>query len=124
MLCNNANARRCSHFELGLPVVSLINSYLAIFLFSVSSEEVSVYNKSEQFDEKKKKKSKQTNKQTKRENQQISTPNHHSLTRITILTFTCLLFVNLILNNDDRNSVFLQETFFYAERSTFLVFIY
>ena len=63
MLCNNANARRCSHFELGLPVVSLINSYLAIFLFSVSSEEVSVYNKSEQFDEKKKKK-KQTNKQT------------------------------------------------------------
>ena len=60
MLCNNANARRCSYFELGLPVVSLINSYLAIFLFSVSSEEVRVYNKSEQFDEKKK----QTNKQT------------------------------------------------------------
>ena len=27
MLCNNANARRCSYFELGLPVVSLINSY-------------------------------------------------------------------------------------------------
>ena len=51
MLCNNANARRCSYFELGLPVVSLINSYLAIFLFSVSSEEVRVYNKSEQFDE-------------------------------------------------------------------------
>ena len=62
MLCNNANARRCSYFELGLPVVSLINKYLAIFLFSVSSEEVRVYNKSEQFAEKKA--NKQTNKQT------------------------------------------------------------
>ena len=122
MPCNNANARRCSYFELGLPVVSLINSYLAIFLVSVSSEKVRIYNKSEQFDEKKK--SKQTNKQTKRKNKQTSTQNHHSLTRITILPFTCLLFVNLILNNDDRNSVFLQEIFFYAERSTFLVFIY
>ena len=95
MLCNNANARRCSYFELGLPVVSLINSYLAIFLFSVSSEEVRVYNKSEQSDEK--------NKQTTRKNKQTSTQNHHSLTRITILPFTCLLFVNQILNNDDRN---------------------
>ena len=62
MLCKNANARRCSYFELGLPVVSLINKYLAIFLFSVLSEEVRVYNKSEQFDEKKA--NKQTNKQT------------------------------------------------------------
>ena len=115
MLCNNANARRCSYFELGLPVVSLINPCLAIFVFSVSSEEVRVYNKSEQSDEK----NKQTNKQTKRKNKQTSPQNHHSLTRI-----TSLLFVNLILNNDDRNSVFLQETFFYAERSTFLVFIY
>ena len=120
MLCNNANARRCSYFELGLPVVSLINPCLAIFVFSVSSEEVRVYNKSEQSD----KKNKHTNKQTKRKNKQTSTQNHHSLTRITILPFTCLLFVNLILNNDDRNSVFLQEIFFYAERSTFLVFIY
>ena len=25
MLCNNADARRCSYFELGLPVISLIN---------------------------------------------------------------------------------------------------
>ena len=99
MLCNNANARRCSYFELGLPVVSLINPCLAIFVFSVSSEEVRVYNKSEQSDEK----NKQTNKQTKRKNKQTSTQNHHSLTRITILPFTCLLFVNLILNNDDRN---------------------
>ena len=98
----------------------IINPCLAIFVFSVSSEEVRVYNKSEQSDEK----NKQTNKQTKRKNKQTSTQNHHSLTRITILPFTCLLFVNLILNNDDRNSVFLQETFFYAERSTFLVFIY
>ena len=109
MLCNNANARRCSYFELGLPVVSLINPCLAICVFSVSSEEVRVYNKSEKSDEK---------------NKQTSTQNHHSLTRITILPFTCLLFVNLILNNDDRNSVFLQETFFYAARSTFLVFIH
>ena len=99
MLCNNANARRCSYFELGLPVVSLINPCLAIFVFSVSSEEVRVYNKSEQSDEK----NKQTNKQTKRKNKQTSTQNHHSLTRITILPFTCLLFVNQILNNDDRN---------------------
>ena len=60
MLCNNANARRCSYFELGLPVVSLINPCLAIFVFSVSSEEVRVYNKSEQSDEK----NKQTNKLT------------------------------------------------------------
>ena len=87
MLRNNADVRQCSYFELGLPVVSLINSYLAIFLFSVFSEEVRVYNKSEQFDEKK---SKQTNKQTKRKNKQTSTQNHHSLTRITILPFTCL----------------------------------
>ena len=61
MSCNNANARRFFYFELGPPVVSLINSYSAIFLFSVSSEKVRIYNKSEQFDEKKKK---QTNKQT------------------------------------------------------------
>ena len=66
MLCNNANARRCSYFELGLPVVSLINPCLAIFVFSVSSEEVRVYNKSEQSDEK----NKQTNKRTKRKNKQ------------------------------------------------------
>ena len=59
MLCNNANARWCSYFELGLPVVSLINPCLAIFVFSVSSEEVRVYNKSEQSDKKK-----QTHKQT------------------------------------------------------------
>ena len=64
MLCNNANARRCSYFELGLPVVSLINSYLAIFVFSVFSAEVRVYNKSEQFDEKTNKQTKQRNKQT------------------------------------------------------------
>ena len=119
MLWNNANARRCSYFELGLPVVSLINPCLAIFVFSKSSEEVRVYNKSEQSDEKNK-----TNKQTKRKNTQTSTQNHYSLTRITILPFTCLLFVNLILNNDDCNYVFLQEIFFYAARSTFLVFIY
>ena len=54
MLCNNANARRWSYFEIGLPVVSLTNSYLAIFLFSISSEEMRVYNKSEQFDKKNK----------------------------------------------------------------------
>ena len=65
MLRNNADARRCSYFELGLPVVSLINSYLAIFLFSVSSEEVRVYNKSEEFDEK-------TNKQTNRPNEETN----------------------------------------------------
>ena len=67
MPCNNANARRCSYFELGLPVVSLINSYLAIFLFSVSSEKVRIYNKSEQFDEKKK-----ANKQTNRPNEKTN----------------------------------------------------
>ena len=70
MLCNNANARRCSYFELGLPVVSLINPCLAIFVFSVSSEEVRVYNKSEQSDEK----NKQTNKQTKQKNKQKINP--------------------------------------------------
>ena len=68
MLCNNANARRCSYFELGLPVVSLINPCLAIFVFSVSSEEVRVYNKSEQSDEK----NKQTNKQTNRPNEKTN----------------------------------------------------
>ena len=65
MLCNNANARRCSYFELGLPVVSLINSYLAIFLFSVLSEEVRVYNKSEQFDEQTNTPNEKTNKHKK-----------------------------------------------------------
>ena len=64
MLCNNANARRCSYFEIGLPVVSLINSYLAIFLFSVFSEEIRVYNKSEQFD----KENKQTNRPNEKTN--------------------------------------------------------
>ena len=51
-------------------MVSLINSYLAIFLFSVSSEEVRVYNKSEQFDEKK-----QTNKQTDQTKKQTNIKN-------------------------------------------------
>ena len=64
MLSNNANVRRCSYFELGLPAVSLTNSYLAIFLFSVSSEEMRVYNKREQFDKKTNKQTDQTKKQT------------------------------------------------------------
>ena len=75
MLCNNANARRCSYFELGLPVVSLINSYLAIFVFSVFSEEVRVYNKSEQFDEKTNKQTKQRNKQTDQTKKQTNIKN-------------------------------------------------
>ena len=66
-------------------------------------------------------KKKQTNKQTDQTKKQT---NINPKSSITILPFTCLLFVNLILNNDDRNSVFLKEIFFYAERSTFLVFIY
>ena len=100
-------------------MVSLINSYLAIFLFSVSSEEVHVYNKSEQFDEKT-----TTNKQTNKPNEKTNKHQPKTIIQSPILPFTCLLFVNLILNNDDRNSVFLQEIFFYAARSTFLVFIY
>ena len=72
MLCNNANARWCSYFQLGLPVVSLINSYLAIFLFSVFSEKVRVCNKSEQFDEKTNKQTDQTKIQTNIKNPEPS----------------------------------------------------
>ena len=91
MPCNNANARRCSYFELGLPVVSLINSYLAIFLFSVSSEKVRIYNKSEQFDEKKK-----ANKQTNRPNEKTNKDQPKTIIHSPELQF-CRLHVYYLL---------------------------